>query len=226
MHSPHYGTLLVHGIAFDAAAGIGCPRPRRAADASDVYVAMRPSIFLQLASPLIQPRPSLRWLQNQIAAGRSICPPSLGIHLPGGRSATVVRHDGRHRATIMREWTCDAEMPVQIDLLNGQVDDLTDAVVARLRAGMRRQKDGLLIAGPLFGLATIEGRVVDRGDDPALPRVYVLCRARAGPRFRWRSTMRHKAWRGWVCRGRPTAALRSAATWPPSLRDLVHTRRG
>ena len=182
MYSPHYGLVLVDGVAFDAARGIGRPQPKRSAAYADAYLSMRPTMFLGLATRLPEPRASLIWMAAQIAAGRPICPPSLRVCLAGSRPASVVGHDGRHRSMAFLRAIGDAEMPVQLALTNADADDLDAGAIAHLRAGMRRQGDGVLVPGPLFGAAMMGGRMVQSPNVGSSRAVAVSVRARVGPR--------------------------------------------
>lgn len=156
MDFPTFGTVLVHGVAFDARRGIGSGfRPARAHEA-EAYVAMRPSAFLALSTPLPAPRPSLGWLSGRIADGAAICPAALRVWLPPSGVPAVLAHDGRHRMTALLAALGDVEVPVRLAVADHDDDDLTPAVMAALRSGMRSQRGGPFRVGPLFGRSSAE----------------------------------------------------------------------
>lgn len=131
--------------------GIGAGRSGRGVHLS-VWVAMRPSAFLALSTPLTTPRGSLAWLRDQVAAGRAIHPPGLEVWLPPRSGMPcVVRHDGRHRTTLARELLNEAEIPVLIGLLGPGTSDGLQAILHRSRRAMVAQRGRLVVDGPLFG---------------------------------------------------------------------------
>ena len=136
--------------------GIGSGRPGYDAEAS-LWVAMRPSIFLALATPLPAPRASLTWLRNQVAAGAVIHPPVLDVWCSGGADLpAVVRHDGRHRTMVARDVLDDGLMPVLIGLFGPGARAGWIPVMKRARLGMRAQRGPAVLAAPLFEREAVE----------------------------------------------------------------------
>jgi hypothetical protein len=179
--TPELGVVAAHGIVFDPSGGIGARRARRLHDDGALLaVAMRPAVFLQLATPLAAPRPSLEWILAALRAGRPICPPTLRVWPPPrpargpgrGAPAAVVAHDGRHRATALRALLGEhAEVPVRLELLTLPAEEAVPGwALAALRAGMRAQGGARrLVPGPLFGAADVDaagGRGAGTADAP------------------------------------------------------------
>lgn len=182
---PHEGIMVMHGIVFDPGAGLGASATIRGEATAGLVVAMRPGVFLELATPLTRPRSSLDWLDAHLRAGRAICPGRLRVWLPGQggsgnpSSPAVVGHDGRHRAMALRAVLGNIELPVRLELPGLEPDaPRLPALADLLRRGMRAQ-GGLRpwVPGPLFG-ATSD----DLADGVAPLRRTVRIRVRAPPR--------------------------------------------
>ena len=146
---PTWGdTTSACGSIIWSRTGIGCPRTTH--DGPALWVTMRPSMFLRLASPLPVPRESLGWLRMQAAQGHTLCPPSLRCHVPMGSGIPLVTwHDGRHRATLAQSLLDDGPIPVRL-LLAGPGTSQAMATGTLVRRGMRAQRTALHVAGPLF----------------------------------------------------------------------------
>lgn len=154
---PHNLPVLWEDVMFDRTS-VGSTA-RSAKDAA-LWVSMRPSVFLSIATPLPRPRPSLDWIRDRIDAGGSIAPAELvfDVHL---RVPLALSHEGRHRMTALMEKLEDRHVPVRL-CLSGMSDfDLDDRLVARLRSGARSQRGRTFVAGPLF-----EDAEVDLGGRP------------------------------------------------------------
>jgi hypothetical protein len=198
------GISVVHGITFDPGAGIGARMALQRTDAPvETFVLMRPAIFLDLASPLPTPRPSLDWIKAQIMAGRPVCPPMLRVWLPPRHSEVpaVLAHDGRHRCFAMRTLLGErATVPVRIELPTLPSDaEVPEATIALMRAGMRRQRgDRGIVPGPLFEVS---------GED-ANARTAASHPVRAPPgRWRRRQATNGPSWRPAQSPGRRGALL-------------------
>jgi hypothetical protein len=148
------GILDVAGITFDAAYGIGATKLHWLAEESaEVIVWMRPAIFLQLATPMAVPRPSLVWIKSQIAAGAAISPPMLKIWLSQANNgiAAVVGHNGRHRCIALRDVLGDAAVPIRLELVDVSEDVVSEPLLRDLQQQMRGQGgDRRVVPGPLF----------------------------------------------------------------------------
>jgi hypothetical protein len=131
---------------------VGIGSGGKTAGGRGIWVSMRPSVFLALATPLPAPRDSLVWLHAQVAAGEPLCPPVLDAWFGQSRTvAAVGRHDGRHRTTLALGLLHDAPIPVLLRLQGNFADGSAGAIAARVRPGMLSQKATKLVPGPLFG---------------------------------------------------------------------------
>lgn len=163
---PNFGTAVVHGISFDRT-GIGsCSR----ADCSCAFWAlMRPSVFLSLASPLPVPRDSIGWIRDRVQEGVALCPSELGLRDCRRLGPAVSTHEGRHRMTVLREIVGDLPFPVRVSV-PGVVEDPSVGLMSRMRGGMRRQRVGNWVPGPLFGDCEVDlGASVRSGVPPPFP---------------------------------------------------------
>jgi hypothetical protein len=149
---PHLLPVLWEDVAFDRMAA-GCT-PRSAGDAA-LWVAMRPSVFLSIATPLPRPRPSLDWLRTRIDGGGAIAPAELvfDAHL---RIPLALSHEGRHRMTALREKLCDRPVPVRLRLRGMDDFDIDQRLISKLRRGVRSQRGVSHIEGPLFEDAEVD----------------------------------------------------------------------
>lgn len=122
---------------------------------SAIWVAMRPSIFLEIATPLPRPRASLEWLKSQIKLGRSIAPAELTID-PRLGVPLALSHEGRHRMTAIRHLLSDRSAPVRILLAGCRDWDIDPKLIEKVRSGARSQRGRSFVAGPLFENAEID----------------------------------------------------------------------
>lgn len=140
-----------------------------------LWVAMRPSVFLSIATPLPCPRPSLGWLRARLDDGQAICPAELvfDAHL---RVPLALSHEGRHRMTALRDRLCDRPVPVRLRLARTQDAEIDGRLISHLRDGARSQRGRSFVSGPLFDEAEI-----DLGGRPAsgVPPPIVGCRRKA-----------------------------------------------
>jgi hypothetical protein len=172
MDFPNWGAVCIHGAVFDAS-GIGASSSRRAY--VDFYVAMRPSIFLTLATPLAVPRDSLSWLMQRLDEGEAINPASLRVSVPSDhRIPSVVAHDGRHRMMAVQQALGDILVPVRIDLVTG--DDPSPTLIARLRAGMRAQRGPSVVVDAFAETSEDDGLRCVSGVPPPTVMICVLIR--------------------------------------------------
>lgn len=126
---PHALPVEWEDVIFDRSS-VGSTR-RSEGDAA-LWVAMRPSVFLSIATPLPCPRPSLDWLRTRIDTGQAICPAELvfDAHLSVPHALS---HEGRHRMTALREGLRDRPVPVRLRLNGMQDSDLDHRLIGRLR---------------------------------------------------------------------------------------------
>lgn len=173
MLDPTQGIVLAGRVAFDAVHGIGVPR---GGEPHCAFVALRPSAFLALATPLQAPRPSLGWLRERMAGGSTVCPASLSVWLSPTGQGTVTAHDGRHRMMAVLELVGDLPVPVILRLVNGETANMGGAELTWLARGMRSQRGRRTVPGPLFLEAVIDGCVWRRR------RARLRARARGPPK--------------------------------------------
>ena len=163
---PHVLPVIWKGIVFDRS-GIGATA-RSSHDAA-LWVAMRPSVFLAIATPLPQPRSSLGWLRGRLEDGQAIAPAELHFDVDV-KVPLALAHEGRHRMTALGERMPDRAVPVRLSfrgLLDGDVDE---AFIARIRNGTKSQRGRSYVEGPLFDDAEIDlGGPWTSGVPPPLP---------------------------------------------------------
>lgn len=143
---PQFSAVAIGDVILDRNA-IGRVSSRSSSAA--LWVAMRPSIFLALASPLPVPRASLQWLTERLDEGSLIAPAELTIRF-GSRVPAVVSHEGRHRMTVIRDRLDDLAVPVRMNIQHFDEADIDAVVVDRLRLRMQKQRGHDIVQGPLF----------------------------------------------------------------------------
>jgi len=175
--------VLVNGIEFDRHCGIGATT--RAGSDGAAWAMMRPSTFLTLATPLPQPRESLHWITGEILKGTALCPAELRLRLPPNGMAAVSAHEGRHRMTALREILDDAPVPVRLCVAGIAWDEVDAVLLAHLRRGMRAQRSGTAVEGPLFGESEpdLGGARVSGIPPPAFAVRTHLTTGKGGPMF-------------------------------------------
>jgi hypothetical protein len=149
---PHFAVTYIDDVCFDRN-GIGLT-PRHFDEAA-IWVQMRPSVFLSIASPLDAPRTSLNWLKTRLDAGESIAPAELRIRVQSNISMAI-SHEGRHRMTNLRSRLSDCLVPVRISLQHVSEDAVSEKLIARLRQRLRSQRGRDVIEGPVFEDAEID----------------------------------------------------------------------
>lgn len=131
-----------HGVSFNSNTGIGANK-----DSTRLRVMMKPSTFLSLALPLMRPRSSLFWLESSWKTVE-FAPACLQILSCDKHS--IVRHDGRHRMTFLKEKLGDKYLPVDILIKNPDDDFNPDALLETLNKGISSQGGHRFIKGPIF----------------------------------------------------------------------------
>lgn len=146
-HYPNFYPVVWEGITFDRRA-IGAVRTS-SGDAA-IWVAMRPSVFLGVATPLPVPRSSLEWIAARLEDGDAIAPAELRLDVTG-KSPLALSHEGRHRMTALRMRLNDRPVPVRIAFAGMTDQDIEDREIVRwVRQGTRSQRGRSVVAGPLF----------------------------------------------------------------------------
>ncbi|NTF23559.1 hypothetical protein G6L37_34880 [Agrobacterium rubi] len=155
---PHVLPVLWEDVMLDRNS-VGSTR-RSEGDAA-LWVTMRPSVFLSIATPLPRPRPSLEWLRARLDDGEAICPAEL-VFDARLRIPLALSHEGRHRMTALGERLADRPVPVRLRIKDMIDSELDAGLIARLRSGARSQRGRTFVDGPLF-----ENAEVDLGGRPA-----------------------------------------------------------
>lgn len=143
---PHVFPVIWEDVVFcrDGIGAIGRP----SSDAA-LWVSMRPSVFLSIATPLAVPRASLEWLGTRIDDGAAIAPAELRFDTTP-RMPLTLSHEGRHRMTALRARFEDRPVPVRLSFQRVQDHEVDRAFVDRVRSGVRSQRGRTLVEGPLF----------------------------------------------------------------------------
>ena len=119
-----------------------------------LQVMMKPSWFLQLATPLPTPRDSLIWLQSQYDIGQAFHPPSLDILIVKSNCVPqVVKHDGRHRTTMAMSLHGDEEIPVLFHIKT--FEELSFEMVLKSLLKIKAQRSHNIISGDCFKDVTL-----------------------------------------------------------------------
>jgi hypothetical protein len=139
-------------ITFDRA-GIGATS--KSSIAAAMWVAMRPSVFLSIATPLPVPRASLDWLRGEMDAGRAIAPAELRFDVFGSMPLAL-SHEGRHRMTALREKLSDCPVPVRLSFKGMHDHEIDDRFVSFARNAVKSQRGRSVVAGPLFDEAEVD----------------------------------------------------------------------
>lgn len=170
---PHFMAIEHEGILYDRNA-IGCVD--HSFNEGAIWTLMRPSTFLEIATPLPVPRASLAWISGQINAGQAIAPAELRFRVGNGEPLAL-SHEGRHRMTALRSIGCDRPVPVRLSVQGHFDEDITSMVIEKLRRRVRSQRGRHVVEGPLFGNAEIDlGGVPHSGVPPP-----TRCQARTSP---------------------------------------------
>lgn len=149
---PHVFPVQWDDVTFDRA-GIGATS--RSLNAAAVWVAMRPSVFLSIATPLVVPRASLDWLRGQLDEGHAIAPAELRFDVFGSMPLAL-SHEGRHRMTALRERLSDCLVPVRLSFKGMHDHEIDDRFVSFTRTAVKSQRGRTVVEGPLFGEAEVD----------------------------------------------------------------------
>ncbi|MDW9481749.1 hypothetical protein GOB57_24175 [Sinorhizobium meliloti] len=149
---PHVLPVEWEDVVYDRA-GIGATA--RSSNSAALWVAMRPSAFLSIATPLPIPRASLDWLRDRIDEGDAIAPAELHFNV-AGKIPLALSHEGRHRMTALRERLSDRHVPVRLSFQGIADSEMNDDFAGWVRAGAKSQRGRSVVDGPIFGEAEID----------------------------------------------------------------------
>lgn len=149
---PHVLPVDWEDVIFDRA-GIGATA--RSSNSAALWVSMRPSAFLSIATPLPVPRASLDWLRGRIEDGDGIAPAELHFNVTGSMPLAL-SHEGRHRMTALRERLNDRPVPVRLSFQSVTEHDLDHGYIEWVRRAVKSQRGRSVVDGPIFGEAEID----------------------------------------------------------------------
>jgi hypothetical protein len=149
---PHLHPVSWEDVIFDRA-GIGATA--RSSSSAAIWVSMRPSVFLSIATPLPAPRASLGWLRGRIEEGERIAPPELNFIITGSMPLAI-SHEGRHRMTALRARLHDRPVPVRLSFQTTNDNDLNDEFIGWVRRAVKSQRGHTVVHGPIFGDAEVD----------------------------------------------------------------------
>ena len=111
--------MKIKEVVIDNINGAGATPYNQEVDYRGLRVMMKPSIFLQLASPMDSERANR--LVDFVKNGGAVASPFLSIHIPEAWkendfsfSAQVQTHEGRHRMVAIQN--IDGDIPVEVHL--------------------------------------------------------------------------------------------------------------
>lgn len=136
-------------ILYDNVNGIGNVPANRYDNASyrGFVCYMRPTEFLDL-TPRFTPYPdSIEYITKALKNKQPIACPFL---LLDKDKYQVDGHEGRHRMTAILAVFGNVRVVVQIEFRFVRARDLTIEMISKARDGLRQQRTGKLIRGPLF----------------------------------------------------------------------------
>lgn len=123
-------------------------------------VMMKPSTFLKLAAPLIDPK-SVPFIRDHLAKGGAIGAPFLKIEIPDdwlsgdfSKPAVVIGHEGRNRMSAV--YIEEGDEPGEVHLFtrgeNKEVRarHLTPQIIEHMKKGMVKEMGTKIVPGPLF----------------------------------------------------------------------------
>ena len=153
---------FLNELKVDNRQGLGAVPYNQEVDYMGLKVAMRPSMFLQLALPLDSHNPQemekINYIQQHIDTP-GVGAPFLNIAIPEAwengdfTSLTkVVGHDGRHRMYAILNHQGDDPVEVHLFPRYMRRRDITDEIIEHLRSGLVSQT-GKYVRGPIFGEA-------------------------------------------------------------------------
>ena len=153
---------VVNELKINNASGIGAVPNNQQIGYLGLQVVMRPSMFLELASPLdaksADERETIEYIKKNLDE-KGVGAPWLTVVIPEAwesddfsQMAHVRDHDGRHRMHSILEQEGNDPVEVHIIVPHMRRRHITDAMVDQLRSGMLNQQ-GQYVSGPVFGAA-------------------------------------------------------------------------
>jgi hypothetical protein len=153
---------VVNELKINNASGIGAVPNNQQIGYLGLQVVMRPSMFLELASPLdaksADERETIEYIKKNLDK-KGVGAPLLTVVIPEAwesedfsQMAHVRNHDGRHRMHSILEQEGNDPVEVHIIVPHMRRRHITDAMVDHLRSGMLNQQ-GQYVSGPIFGAA-------------------------------------------------------------------------
>lgn len=153
-----YQDLLEQTSIIDNKDGWGSVPYNQNIDYMGLRVKMKPSIFLKLAAPLLEPTSSKK-IKDHLENGGKIGSPFLTIHVPYewenndfSEIAKVRNHEGRNRMIAINELYGD--IPIEVHLFfSGAINrnrHLNSQIIKNLNKHLVSEEYGNIINGPLF----------------------------------------------------------------------------
>jgi hypothetical protein len=153
---------IVNELKINNASGIGAVPNNQQIGYQGLQVVMRPSMFLELASPLdtksADERETIEYIKKNLDE-KGVGAPWLTVVIPEAwesedfsQMAYVRDHDGRHRMHSILEQEGNDPVEVHIIVPHMRRRHITDAMVDHLRSGVLNQQ-GQYVSGPVFGTA-------------------------------------------------------------------------
>lgn len=153
---------IVNELKINNATGIGAVPNNQQIGYQGLQVVMRPSMFLELASPLdtksADERETIEYIKKNLDK-KGVGAPWLTVVVPEAWEsgdfnlmAHVRDHDGRHRMHSILEQEGNDPVEVHIIVPHMRRRHITDAMVDHLRSGVLNQQ-GQYVSGPIFGAA-------------------------------------------------------------------------
>jgi hypothetical protein len=159
---PGVNEQIVTELKINNVSGIGAVPFNQEIGYQGLQVVMRPSMFLELASPLdtksADERKTIEYIKQNLDE-KGIGAPWLTVVVPEAweledfnQTAHVRDHDGRHRMHSILEQEGNDPVEVHIIIPHMRRRHITDAMVDQLRSGLLNQQ-GQYVSGPVFGVA-------------------------------------------------------------------------
>lgn len=161
-------------VTIDNHDGAGAVPNNSNVDYMGLRVAMRPSVFLQLATPLATA--SDPKLVKYIAHGGAIGSPFLQVSIPEAwdsgdfsKPAQVVGHEGRNRMHAIQKLEGDNPIEVHIFPLYYRARDMTPDFVNKLNRHLQVEQSSRIKSGPLFATYSSVAENFSDGKGPGRP---------------------------------------------------------
>ena len=130
-------------------------------DYMGMKVLMKPSVFLNLAHQLNNPKEdSIKYLTEHLESGGKIGAPFLNIYPPEAwgagdfsENARVSGHEGRHRMLALQAVDGDEPVEVHFFFKSPQINrnrHLTEEIIENLRTALIKEASNEVISGELF----------------------------------------------------------------------------